>query len=391
MNLRSLLVRRTATALTVSGIGLIIMALTVVWGLAEGLKTVFRVGGAPENLVIMRGGSSTETTSGIRDENVRVISLSEGIDLGADAKPMASGELVLIINQPRRGAKPSTDGSSWSMGANVIVRGIGPAGFALRPGLRMVEGRPFEPGRNEVVTSRSMASRFQGCGLGETILLRRVPYTVVGLFEDEGSPYESEIWADAKDLGGTFSRTGAVSTVLLRSSDPLARERLRAMLEADPRLNVDVQDQQAYFASQSRSAGGLVFLGQLMTFFLSIGACFSAANTMYASVLSRSREIGTLRALGFSRLAVMVSYLVESLVVALASGLLGLGLGAIVLFFAGTAGTQNITFSEVTFTMRITPVVVVICMVTCAVIGMIGGILPALRAARMPIIEALRS
>ena len=242
VNLKSLLVRRTATALTVAGIGLIVMALSVVWGLAEGLKTVFRVGGSPENLVVMRGGSTTETTSGIQDANARIISLFEGIDLGKDGQPLASGELVVIINQPRRGAKPSTDGSAWSMGANVIVRGVGPAAFDLRPNLEIVEGRRFEPGRNEVITSRSMAARFAGCGLGETIMLRRVPCTVVGLFEDEGSPYQSEIWADAKDLGAIFSRSGAVSALLLRSSDPIARERLRAALEADPRLNVDVQD-----------------------------------------------------------------------------------------------------------------------------------------------------
>lgn len=391
VNLRSLLERRTATALTVGGIGLIIMALTVVWGLQQGLQGIFRLGGDPATLVVLRGGSTTETTSGILDENVRVIELSEGIDAAPDGSALAAGEMVVIVNLPRRGAEPGAGGSSWSVGANVILRGIDERSADLRPNFELVAGRMLVPGRNEVIVSTSMAERFAGCGLGETVTLRRVPHQVVGLFTTGGTPYDSEIWADVNDLGATFSRAGAVSSVLLRASDPLARERLRASLEADPRLNVDVIDQKSYFESMSRSALPLAALGSLMTLFLSVGACFSAANTMYASVLSRAREVGTLRALGFSRLSILVCYLFESLVVSLLAGVTGLLLGAIVLFFAGTAGTGNVTFSEITFSMRITPFVVVICMATCAVVGMLGGLLPALRAARMPIVEALRA
>ena len=392
VNLRSLIVRRTASMLTIGGIGLIIMALTVVWGLEQGLQRVFAVGGDPANLLVMRQGSSTETTSGILDENARLVELAEGVDKGADGKPLASGEMVIIINQARRGAKAGTrGGSTWAQGANIIVRGIGPAGVALRPNLKIVQGRMFEPGKNEAITSRSMASRFADCGLGETLVLRRVPYTIVGLFEAKDSPYESEVWTDVNDLGMTFSRQGAVSSVLLRSSDPAARERLEAALEADQRLTVDVVDQKKYFESQSSSAGLLQALGSLMTFFLSIGACFSAANTMYASVLSRSREIGTLRAIGFSRVSILLAYMVESLAVSLLAGALGLALGAIVLAFAGTAGTSNVTFSEITFRMQITPLVVVASMVTCAVIGMLGGALPAIRASRMRVVDALRA
>jgi putative ABC transport system permease protein len=392
VNIRSLVVRRTASLLTIGGIGLIIMALTVVWGLEQGLLHVLAVGGDPNNLLVLRGGSTTETTSGILDENVRVIELSEGIDVGPGGQPLVSGEMVVIVNQSRRDAPRAAEGeSSWAGGANIMIRGVGPAGVALRPGMEIVAGRMFEPGKNEAIAARSMAGRFADCGLGETLMLRRVPYTITGLFTAEGSPYESEIWTDLNDLGTTFSRTGAVSGVLLRVSDPLARERIRTTLEADPRLNVDVVSQTDYFARQTRSAGGLIALGSLMTFFLSIGACFSAANTMYASVLSRSREIGTLRALGFSRPSILLAYLVESLVVSLAAGILGLILGAGVLAVAGTAGTGNVTFTEITFSMRITPVVVIICMATCAVIGMLGGLLPAMRAARMKVVDALRA
>lgn len=391
VNLRSLLERRTATGLTVGGIGLIIMTLTIVWGLQQGLTRVFAVGGDPANLMVLRGGASTETVSGLQDELARVVTLAEGVDRGADGAPLAAPEMVVIINQPRRGAKPVEGGSSWSQGANVILRGASPASAALRREFRLTAGRMFEPGRNEIVASESMAERFMDCALGETITLRRVPFTVVGTFTDGGSPYESELWTALPDLAATFSRQGAVSSVLLRASDPIAREGVRAALEGDPRLNVDVLDQAAYFGSMTRSAGPLMLLGSIMTFMLSIGACFSAANTMYASVLSRSREIGTLRALGFSRSSLLVAYLVESLVVSLAAGLVGLALGAVVLLFAGSAGTSNVTFSEITFRMSLTPVVVAICMTTCAVIGAIGGLLPALRAARMPIVEALRA
>lgn len=392
VNLRSLLVRRTASALTIGGIGLIIMALTIVWGLEQGLKTVFAIGGDPQNLVVMRSGSTTETTSGIQSEHADIILLTEGIDAGPDGKPLASGEIVVIINQPRRGVPVDPGGrSTWAQGANIMLRGVGPAAMALRPGMTIVEGRMFEAGKNEAITSRAMASRFAGCALGETIVLRRVPYRIVGLFTAEGSPYESEVWTDARDLAMTFSRTGAVSSILMRVSDPVARARIEASLEADPRLGVGVIDQASYFASQTGSAALLIALGSLMTFFLSIGACFSAANTMFASVLSRSREIGTLRALGFPRRSILVGYLAESLVVSLLAGILGLLLGAIVLAFAGSAGTGNVTFTEITFSMRITPVVVVIAMATCAVIGMLGGLLPALRAARMKVVDALRA
>jgi putative ABC transport system permease protein len=391
VNLRSLLVRRTATALTVVGIGLIVMALTVTWGLKEGLESVFELGGDPETLVVLRGGSKTETTSGILDEAVRIVKASEGIDQDAQGAPLAAGELVVIINLPRRGAVPNAEGSRWAVGSNVLVRGISAQSLALRPGARIVEGRMLVPGRNEIMASPAMAERFEGCALGEVVTLRRVPYTVVGLFTTEGTPYESELWTDADDLGATFSRRGAVSSLLLKASDPLARERLRATLKEDPRLDVEVKDQEEYFEAMSGDAAPLVALGALMTFFLSVGACFAAANTMYASVMSRAREVGTLRALGFSRLSILLSYLIESLAVSLAAGVLGLLLGGVVLLFSGTAGMAGSTFSETTFSMRITPFVVVACMATCAFVGAVGGLLPAIRAARMPIVEALRS
>jgi putative ABC transport system permease protein len=391
VNLRSLVARRTATLLTVLGIGLIVMALTVVWGLQQGLAHVFDTGGDPRNLIVLRDGSDTETVSGLLDENVRIIETLPGIDVGADGKPLVAGEALVIANLPRKGAVIRKGESAWAQGANVSVRGISAQSLALRPEVTIVAGRMLEPGRNEMLAGKPMSERFANCGLGDTLVLRRVPYTIVGVFTAKGSPYESELWADLKDVGATWSREGAVSSVLLRSSDPVARASLAGAIANDQRLTAKAESQKDFFAFQSTTSGPLIWLGNLMTFFLSIGACFAAANTMYASVLSRSREIGTLRALGFSRLGILLAYMAESLAVALMAGILGLILGSVVLLFAGAAGTGNVTFSEVTFHMRVTGTVVIICLVTCSVIGTIGGLMPALRAATMPIVEALRA
>ena len=267
-----------------------------------------------------------------------------------------------------------------------------PAGFAFRPELEVVEGRAFQPGNKEIIASRAMAGRFKGCALGESIVMRKEPYRVVGIFEASGTPFESEIWADAIDLAGTYGRVG-YSSALLRVSDDLTRAQARTAIDADPRLAVEVIDQAAYFAKQTESAGLMTMLGTLMTLFLSVGACFSAANTMYASVLARTREIGTMRALGFRRSAILLGYVVESVVLALLSGIVGVVMGWLVLLvYGGYAGTVNwVTFSEVAFKLTITPMVVVFVMIVSAVIGAVGGFLPALRASRLPIVEALRA
>jgi ABC-type antimicrobial peptide transport system permease subunit len=384
VNLRSLLVRRAATGLTVGGIALVLFILVLVWSMGAGLTRVFTVAGDPANLLVLRGGSSAETVSGFRKEHFRIVEAMDGIDVGQDGRPLASGELVVLVNQQRRGQP--------GLSANVLVRGVSPTGLALRPDLKILDGRMFEPGAKELIVSRAMASRFEGCALGEELVMRRTPYRVVGTFEDGGSPYESELWTDLDDLGNTHGREG-VSAMLVRAADAAARERLRAAIEADPQLSADVTDQQAYFREQTETAQPIHALASLMTLFLSIGACLSAANTMYASVMSRAREIGTLRALGFSRRSILASYVVEALVVAILAGIVGLGLGAMALLVqGGSSGTSNWnTFSEVAFSFAITPGVVAMAVIVSAVVGAVGGFFPALRAARMPIVEALRA
>jgi cell division protein FtsX len=385
VNLRGLFRRRTATLLTVAGMSLMVMIFAIAWSLDAGLRSVFEIGGSPDLLIVLREGSSAETNSYVPRDDEPIITSVPGIALDpASGEPIASAEAVTILNQPRRGQPGQT--------ANVIVRGLGPRGFSLRPQFRLVEGRPIQPGLDELLASKAMAQRFEGCGLGETLRIRRTPFKVVGLFEAQGSPYESEMWADKTDLGAATGRDGA-SIILLKVPDALDRERVKAAIEGDSRLNCDVKSQQEYFAKQTESAQPLAILGGLLTFFLSVGACFAAANTMHAAVLARAKEIGTLRALGFSRLSVMTCYVLESVVLSLGAGVVGLLLASLVLAFqSGYAGTSNwTTFSEVAFRLKLTLDVVKTVMITSVIIGLLGGLFPAWRAARLPVVDALRA
>ena len=387
VNLRGMLVRRTATLLTIAGVSLMIMVFAIAWSLDAGLRRVFTTTSDPRLLLVLRHGSTAETTSGLARDQLPIIASIEGIDRlpasDGSSVPAVSGELVVIVNQPRRGSPHES--------ANVIVRGVTPLGPVLRPSFKIVAGRMFTPGVNEMVAAKGMAERFQGCGLGETLVMRKTPYRIVGLFTAAGSPYESELWTDATDLGATNGRPG-YSSALVAVSDPLARDRVKAAIEKDERITDEVQPLDAYFASQQASAAPLAALSTLMTIFLSVGACFAAANTMHASVLARSREIGTLRALGFSRLSILTCYVIESTVLSLAAGALGLALAWLVLAAqSGYAGTSNwTTFSEVAFRITVTWSVVRVVLIMAVVIGIIGGFLPALRAARMNIVDALR-
>ncbi|MFN7971968.1 MAG: ABC transporter permease [Acidobacteriota bacterium] len=383
VNLRGLLVRRTATALTIGGVGLVVMTFVIVWGMSAGVERVFTVSGDPANLMVMRAGSNAETTSWIPRDQFKLLEALDGIDKDPQGKPVISGELIILVNQERR---------SSSETANLMVRGVTPMAPSLRPNMRLVSGRMFQPGLHEAIASRGVAKRFKGCALGETLMMRKTPYKIVGTFEAPETPFDSEVWTDATDLGDTEKRPG-YSSALLRVSDKIARAKVASTVKGDEQLSLEVMDQPSYFALQTQSAALIKGLGRLMTVFLAIGACFSAANTMYASVLNRSREIGTLRALGFSRTSVLFSYIVEAVVLASISGVVGLILGWMVLtFFSGHMGTSNwVTFSEVVFTLALTPGIVVTAMVVSAVIGAVGGLLPAMRAARMPIVEAIRA
>ncbi len=384
VNLRSLLVRRSSTLLTITGIGLVVMVFVVVASLSSGLESVFRASGDPRNMVVLRGAAVSELESGIDRRAYSIVTTLPDVERGPDGEPLVSGEHFVVINQPRR---DDPEGS-----ANLVVRGVTAAAFALRPEVRLTAGRMFRPGTEELIASEAMAGRFQGCGLGETLRMRGRTFTIVGLFDAGSTAWDSELWADRDVLGDAFNRRRIVSSILLRCSDPAAQKRLIQSVADDRRLNLKALNQVTYFEAQTSSAATLKLLTGILTVVLSIGACFSAANTMYAAVAARTREIGTLRALGFPAWGILFAFVAESFVLAVVSGAIGTAAGGLLMaLFAGYTGTNNMqTFSEVAFRFQLTAPIAVAAIALSGVMGVLGGFLPARRAARIPITQALR-
>jgi ABC-type antimicrobial peptide transport system permease subunit len=384
VNLRSLFVRQASTLMTVVGVGLVVMVFVWVLSLATGLTEVFRATGDPRNLIVIRAAARSELESVVSRQAFSIISTLPEVDHDGNGQPIVAAEAFLVINQPRR-ATPQES-------ANVIVRGVGQASFLFRPEVRLVAGRLIRPGAAEVVASRAMAQRYEGCGLGETLVLRGRPFHVVGIFDAGRTAWDSEIWADEEVISDTFNRRGGYSSILLRCSDPAARERIVARIAGDRRLNHKAVSQRSYYDEQTASANSLRILVWLLTVVLSVGACFSAANTMYAAVSHRSREIGTLRALGFSRRDILLAFVIESLALSMLAGVTGiLVAGAALQAFTGYTGTSNArTFAEVAFAFRLTPGIAIYGLILSAIMGVVGGFLPARLASRLPITQALR-
>lgn len=378
-NLRSLRVRRITTLVTALGIGLTVTVFIVVMALFEGMRNTFVSTGHPLNLLVIRQGSQTETTSILEREPTDVIRTLEGIATDAEGRPMVSVERMVFINQARR-----TEGTS-----NVVIRGLDPMGRALRPQVKLVEGRWFQAGMRELTVSRSIAERFLDCGLGEQLGTGKASWTVVGIFDASQTAYGSEIWTDVNDLGNAFERYNYAS-VLLRARDPATLRSLADHIANDRRLQLKAAPEMEYFAEQTRAASPIKILGNIIALIMAIGSAFAAMNTMYAAVAARVREIAVLRVLGFSPASVLLSFLVESLILAALGGMLGVLLA---LPFNGLAtGTTNwFSFSEMTFQFRITSGLLWRGMIFSLVMGAAGGLLPAVRAASQPAALALRA
>ena len=378
-NLRSLRVRRVTTLVTAVGIGLTVTVFVAVMALVEGMRNTFVSTGDPQNLLVIRQGSQTETLSMLQREATDVIRTLEGIATDAEGRPQVSVERMVFINQPRR-----TGGSS-----NVIIRGLDPMGRALRPQIRLVEGRWYQPGLRELTVSRSIAERFVDCGLGEHLGTGNARWTVVGIFDAGQTAYGSEIWTDVNDLGNAFERY-AYSSVLLRARDALALQALRDRIAADRRLQLKALPERQYFADQIQAATPIQILGNIIALVMAVGSAFAAMNTMYAAVAARIREIAVLRVLGFRPASILASFLVESLILAALGGVIGTLL-ALPLNGLATGTANWITFSEMTFQFRITPALLLRGLMFAAVMGAAGGLLPAVRAARQPVALALRA
>ncbi|MGQ0383604.1 MAG: ABC transporter permease [Gammaproteobacteria bacterium] len=380
LGLRSMPARLGSSLVIFVGLAGVVAVFTALLAMSAGFQSTLRATGQADVALVMRGGSQAELNSGLSREQATLIKQAPGVVVGPDGQPLASAEMVVIAELVREGE---------TTGSNITVRGVEPGAFALRPQLRIVEGRPFQAGLRELIVGRGVTQQFEGARLGETLRMRGSDWTVVGVFES-GDANESELWADAEVAQSTFNRRG-FSSVRVRLERPDGMEALETTYKSDPRLQVDVESEQQYYSGQTRQFRQTIgALAGIVTLIMALGALFAALNTMYAAVGSRAREIATLRAIGFRGAPVVVSVMVESLLLALAGGVMG-ALLAWFLFNNVAVSTLGANFTQVVFRFTVTPALVQQGLVIALVIGMVGGLLPALRAARLPVTTALRA
>lgn len=379
-NIRNLRVRWVTTLMTVVSTALVVAITVLTFGLTDGVQRALRVAGDELDLVVLRKGSTNETGSSVDAKMAREIANLPGIEKDDSGTPLCSTEHVTILTKPRRGGGGTV---------NLIVRGLEPSGRLLRPKFKIVEGRDLKPGVNEAITSQAMARRFENLGLNEQLEINKVNFTIVGFFEADGSSAESEVWTALDDLTGARRTPGAISVVNLRCQNENSRDQLIDTIENDERFKLKPMKETVYFEEQMSASIFTQFIGYVIGFFMTIGAMFAAANTMYSAVASRAREIGTLRAIGFSRANILTSFLIESVMLCLLGGILGC-LAALP-FNGYSDGTANwATFSEITFSFQFGPWVFVRGVLMALTMGLLGGLFPAIRAVRMRIIDALR-
>ena len=378
---RNLVARRLTTILTAGGMALVVYVFATVLMLAAGLEQTLVSTGQDDNVVVIRRSAQTEVQSGVDRRQASVIESLPDIATGADGQRLISKEPVVLINLPKR---------STGKSANVVIRGVTPAGLTLRPQVQIVEGRMFHPGTSEVIAGSSIASGFRGAGFGETLRFASRDWIVVGVFDAGRTGFDSEIWGDAEQMLQAFRRTG-FSSVLFKLVDSDRFDSVKQTLESDPRLTVEAKREQRFYADQSEAlAKFITYLGTSISVIFSIGAVIGAMITMYASVASRVAEIGTLRALGFSRNAILVAFLGESLLLGLLGGVAGL-VAASFMQALSMSTTNFQTFAEVAFSFTLTPSIILASIVFALAMGFAGGFLPAARAARMKVVDALRA
>lgn len=378
---RNLWVRRLTTVLTAGGMALVVFVFTAVLMLDAGLKATMVSSGSNSNVVIIRKGSDTEVQSGVDRDSAAVVETLPQVARGADGGTLASREVVVLDSLAKRGSNQRT---------NVPVRGVSPLGLQLRSQVRIVEGRMFRPGASEVVVGNSVAHDFAAVGVGQTLKFAQREWLIVGRFDAQRTAFDSEIWGDCEQLLQAFRRT-VYSSMLVRLTQVSAFDAMRAAIDADPRLQLEARRERQYYEDQSRQMSGFIrILGLTLSVIFSLGAMIGAAITMYASVATRTAEIGTLRALGFVRRSILTAFLLESMLLALAGG--AAGLAAASLLQAVRISTTNFqTFSELAFSFELTPGVIVRSLLFALVMGLAGGVLPAAKAARMRIVDALRA
>jgi ABC-type lipoprotein release transport system permease subunit len=378
---RNLWTRRFTTVLTASGMALVVFVFASILMLAEGLRKTLVDTGSFDNVIVIRRASASEMQSGVDRASAAIVETQPEVATGEGGRPLLAKEVVVLINLPKRGSdKPS----------NVTIRGVGPLSLSLRPQVKLIEGRLPRPGSSEIIAGESVAKRFKGAGIGENLRFGMRDWTVVGIFGAGKTGFNSEIWGDADQLMQAFRRP-VYSSVLLKLRDSSEFAKLKERVEGDPRLTLEAKRETQYYADQSEvMAKFLRILGLSLTIIFSVGAIIGAMITMYAAVAHRTGEIGTLRALGFRRRDILAAFITESLLLGLIGGGVGLFLASFLQFY--TISTMNWqTFSELAFSFDLTGGIIYQSMLFSLIMGLVGGVLPALRASRMNIVEALRA
>jgi len=383
-SLGNLLVRRTRTALTVSVVALVVVATTLFGGLVSSLKRTFATSGNPRNLIVLRKGATNDGSSAVPLEAYQSLRFFEGVARDAQGQPLASAELVVqpFFHTPAGGRE------------NVLVRGVEPVALAVHDEVKITEGRMFEPSSGEVILGRGVAGRYVGAALGSTLKFGHGTWKVVGIFDADRSSLESEVWADVRELANDAKRSVPYSGVRLRAAEGADLDALARRIGDDPRWALEASRETDYYAKQAESANVFYVIVFGLAALAGIGAAFGATNTLYAAVQSRRAEIGTLRALGFSRAAILISFLIESLAIALAGFAVGsaiaAGLARLLSWWLGGIAFGSQTFSTNVVQLRVGLGDLGFGLALALAIGLLGGLAPASRAARLRPVEALR-
>ena len=378
---RNLWTRRLTTVLTASGMALVVFVFAAILMLAEGLRKTLVETGSYDNVIVIRKGSNSEVQSGVSRYQASIIETEPEAAIGADGQPLLAKELVVLITLPKR----ATNSPS-----NVVIRGMGASSLALRPQVKLVAGRMPKSGLSEIIAGRSIADRFKGGGIGESLRFGMRDWRVVGIFDAGNTGFSSEIWGDGDQLMQAFRRP-AYSSVIFKLRDPAEFETVKKRIENDPRLTLEAKRENQYYVEQSKMmAKFLRILGMSLTIIFSLGAIIGAMITMYSAVATRTGEIGTMRALGFKRTSILGAFIIEALFLGLIGGCVGLFLASFLQLL--TISTMNFqTFSELAFSFTLTSDIVWKGLGFSLVMGFIGGVLPAVRASRMNIVESLRA
>jgi putative ABC transport system permease protein len=377
-NIRNIRVRWQVTLLAVVGIALVVTVFVVLAAMAAGFRIALRSTGRIDNVIVLQRDADGEMTSGIPRDATSVISVDSRVARDAKGQPLASPEILLVANLKR-----ITDNAD----TNVALRGVTLKALEVRGGITMLQGRPFQPGLYELMVGERIRERY-GLEIGKSLKLQRKDWKIVGIFTSEGSGFESEIWGDVDVMGPAFDRRGGYQSLTLRLKDPSQFEALASSLANNPQFQVSAKRERTFYDDQAGPMGRtLNTLAWFVSLIMAIGAVTGAMNTMYAIVAARTREIGTLRALGFSRVAILTAFVMESMCLAAVGGTLGCLLA---LPANGMSGATSATFSDLAFAFRVTPPTLIVGFSFALIMGLVGGVLPAVRAARMPITTALR-